>query len=542
MELVEKQKTYSASLTAISEYFKKYCIEDGNIEKLKTGIENFSVVTPVIGAFSSGKSSLLNMLIEQNILPVQITPETSIATELNYSKDTICQAVFNNNRRKISIDEIKNNDFTISNTDLLTVKIPSPVLEDIPNVTLVDIPGLDSGVEAHNKAIDNYLDKSLAYIVTVDAEQGLKESIINFLKELNILDMPVLVVLTKCDKKTPEDVEAIYNDVKKKVEQILGLNKYEIVKASARLKVGEQIKNYLRTIQTRACEIFSEAYTSRINENIKIVKNYVSARIDKNDFSLEDIEEQERLIAKQLDDILGKIEKEKIKFSQQIDRAIISIEGKIRAGLEGAADSFVNDIIAKRDIKQQINSIIRMAVAQGIKSEIEPKTQNYFRNIAELMDVNVTGSMEISVDPVKAQMDTMLKETIKKSLPLALAAMGFAVAGPIAGIVLGVISVITEIIFTKKKAEEERSMAIQKVRGEIIPSVSNEACAAARSNIMAYVDEINQSIEKTLIRDKELKEKALEDLKQQKALKKEEQDKTISEMKEDLKNIEKLFV
>lgn len=51
------------------------------------------LVVPVIGAFSAGKSSLLNALMGCEVLPVGIAPETELATELRYSPEPYLLAI-----------------------------------------------------------------------------------------------------------------------------------------------------------------------------------------------------------------------------------------------------------------------------------------------------------------------------------------------------------------------------------------------------------------------------------------------------------------
>lgn len=41
-------------------------------------VENFVMRVPLVGLFSAGKSTLINKLINDNLLSVQITPETAM--------------------------------------------------------------------------------------------------------------------------------------------------------------------------------------------------------------------------------------------------------------------------------------------------------------------------------------------------------------------------------------------------------------------------------------------------------------------------------
>ncbi len=61
--------------------------------------------------------------------------------------------------------------------------------------------GFESGFEIHNKAIDNYLPKSLVYMVAFPADDLIvRASVGNILKELVLNEMPICVVVTKDDK------------------------------------------------------------------------------------------------------------------------------------------------------------------------------------------------------------------------------------------------------------------------------------------------------------------------------------------------------
>ncbi len=90
--MLETQKKYIEYLDTLQSLLKKGGILDEQIEPLhindtKDAIAKVEMLIPVVGAFSSGKSSLLNSFLGKEYLPVAITPETSLATELRYVTD-----------------------------------------------------------------------------------------------------------------------------------------------------------------------------------------------------------------------------------------------------------------------------------------------------------------------------------------------------------------------------------------------------------------------------------------------------------------------
>lgn len=54
---------------------------DFGLDKLKDDMEKLELFIPVVGAFSSGKSSLINSFLAKNYLAVAITPGTSLVTK-----------------------------------------------------------------------------------------------------------------------------------------------------------------------------------------------------------------------------------------------------------------------------------------------------------------------------------------------------------------------------------------------------------------------------------------------------------------------------
>ena len=70
-------------------------IEDFKLNDLKEAVVNVELLVPVVGAFSAGKSSLLNSFLGKKYLTVDVSPETALATELRYSQEEYIQVVKN---------------------------------------------------------------------------------------------------------------------------------------------------------------------------------------------------------------------------------------------------------------------------------------------------------------------------------------------------------------------------------------------------------------------------------------------------------------
>ena len=202
-------------LEAVLALEEKYGIADDDLRRAAATLDEFHVVTPVVGKFSAGKSSLLNALLGKSrlgkdYLHTQITPETAVPTEIRYdSEERILLHRKDGTQEEITLEAFTAEEYRSESLHSIELSLPSDALRDIAAVKIVDMPGFDSGIEMHNRAIDDYLPKSHAYIITFEASEPLiADSIVRFLQELKLHEMPVRLVLTKADKVTAEQLAA----------------------------------------------------------------------------------------------------------------------------------------------------------------------------------------------------------------------------------------------------------------------------------------------------------------------------------------------
>ena len=148
--------------------------------------QNFTIKVPLVGDFSAGKSSLLNALMGREVLPTSIRPETAVSYELYYAPVEVAELYRNGSEiSNCTLDEIKTLD--VKPGDIVKVHVDNLKIKSLfdKGITLVDMPGSDSGIEAHQKAILSYLQEGSAFVTLVDIEQGsIKGSNLKFMQEI----------------------------------------------------------------------------------------------------------------------------------------------------------------------------------------------------------------------------------------------------------------------------------------------------------------------------------------------------------------------
>lgn len=167
-------------LNALKEINQTYTLSNEKIDQTLAEMQTAKICIPVIGKFSTGKSALINTLLgySRKLLREDITPETAVPTEIVYSPDEEWAEVVRNDQSTESIEIPAYRDLSVdANTvQYIRLHLKNSFLEKIPDVMIVDMPGFESGFEVHNRAIDQYLPRSLAYILTFPADDMILRS------------------------------------------------------------------------------------------------------------------------------------------------------------------------------------------------------------------------------------------------------------------------------------------------------------------------------------------------------------------------------
>jgi GTP-binding protein EngB required for normal cell division len=170
--------------------------------------KNFEIA--LFGRVSSGKSSLLNHIVQNDILPVGVTPITAVPTRLVYGHTprlTVWYADRTPERTDIAhLPELvteHENPGNYKHVTRIVVELPSDRLRD--GVVLVDTPGLGSLATSGAAETLAYLPRCDLGVVLVDAGSTLTEDDLGTIQMLYEAGVPASVLLSKSDLLTPED-------------------------------------------------------------------------------------------------------------------------------------------------------------------------------------------------------------------------------------------------------------------------------------------------------------------------------------------------
>ena len=557
----ELYKRYVNKFEKAKAVAEKYGLSTEKMDNAVKEIEDFKVTAPLVGGFSTGKSTLINVVLGEEILSTEITPETAVPAEICYGQNSVLY-VTDKGTSIGKVSELNTKKLSIDKEKLVQITLDNDFLKTIPSVKIVDMPGFDSGFEVHNRAIDEYLPKSLAYIIAVSADEGtIRESVLAFLSELKLSKMPVYLVITKTDKIALEEINDVVAHIKSTAEKRLGISDIKTAVTSADDENAEEFKDILQEIEKRSDEVFKTHYSDILSGVLYDIKAYLQKRLKTKDMSEEELENTIRNLEDSILNMREKIEHEKQKFDKQCEQVISSIESKVQSALSSSASMLENMLYNGNDIGSKVNSIVRVAITEEISTVFEPKIKKYAENISSIIENSVqtadTSAVLLSAD-IKAQNDEMRNLAQNLVTPLTTIATTFlasssfvaSIAGTIglSSTILGPVGAVIGLVIGglithgmhKREEAQKREAAREKVR-QVINQVSSSVGSSISQTVYKIRDNVNESIEKEMEEKIAIQQKSLADAKEKMKLNQQEKMNEINEISSDLQSIEKMI-
>lgn len=391
----EMHNSLGGSFISAAEIMEKYDFSSGELRAAAAEYERFCVVIPFIGAFNTGKSSAINALLDTSSLPTGITANTSVPTELVFGENRL--TVFRGEARQaIGIHELRDRTLDLTGVSRIRLELNNPFLRELSGIMMVDMPGLDSGIAQHEKALRGYLPKSLAYILTFSADEPvIKKSVSDFLSELRLRELPVYVVLTKCDKVPKEAAARAKEYLTGAIRELLGVENAEVCCICSKFeKDVSELRALLYSLQLRADRIRDGIYKERFLRCCRPAEAYLRQRIAGERLTVSELEGRIRQLQAGMELQNGEIEKESERFRSELPAIEESIRQKIFAGLKEIKSTMVSDILAGKYAWAGTDRILSGIMAAGVESEYSAAMLCHLGAVAAILSADLDDAGE----------------------------------------------------------------------------------------------------------------------------------------------------
>ena len=344
------------------------------------------LILPLIGEFSAGKTSLINALTDSKVLEIASLPTTATLYQIIFGapENKAVALSAEGEEVELQLDALKNDELkkypTVTLFDTST-KVPKDII-------FVDTPGLSSPDPKHREVLTSILPRVDAILLTVDANQAVTRSLIDFVKSMRLAEKPIYLILNKIDTKSPSELQ----DLKRGIARDVDLPIDSLVCASAYTNNISELQQLLTKIQAEKTQIIAKVDALRTKELVGELRSFI-AEVLRSSSSPKELKEavraQERELERLQNNIRQLMERVEEKLSDKIDETQSSLRTQLWSSLNG--------ILSKKGISynQEINEEV-----------VRVKTillQNFTRQVATtIREVNAS-SRDICVQLPSAE-------------------------------------------------------------------------------------------------------------------------------------------
>lgn len=211
----------SAALDECNLLPSSYHPYQNQIEDLHSRLAHGRLHLAVVGEFNRGKSTFINALVGQQLLPTSVLPITAVPTRIIFGQELSCTIHFftgkpdlfiRESRQKIAeallhyVAEEHNprNQFNVGSVE---VSCPAPILEN--GTVLIDTPGFGSTYLHNTKtALDALIDCDAALFL-LSADPPMTQTEMEFLKQVKKYVPRIFFILNKVDLLTRQQLAMV---------------------------------------------------------------------------------------------------------------------------------------------------------------------------------------------------------------------------------------------------------------------------------------------------------------------------------------------
>lgn len=348
-----------------------------------------------VGHFSAGKSTLINLLLEQDILPSSPVPTTSNTAIVSVAdKQEIIANLENQQYTKLkTYDEVKK--MNRLNVDVESVEINFPSSKFKNGFTLQDTPGVDSNVATHQSTTEQFMYTSNILFYTVDYNHVQSALNFQFIKRMNDVGIPVIFIINQIDKHNEDEItfETFKQRVNKSIEDwdikltdIFYVTKFdhpenELSRLSQYLVEKDNYREPIENYVNRTVKFITEAQLGYIQNELQYILEQLNINEDEFEqayakFQQNQAVSEEARLLNNPDQLLSFL---KQKRKDILDNAYImthDMREDIRHYLESMSDDFkVGGLLNKKKKKQEEQE----ARLQNVVSKLQDKVNQQIR-------------------------------------------------------------------------------------------------------------------------------------------------------------------
>ena len=348
------------------------------LQNLYINLQNPEMIIPVLGLQGVGKSTLINGILKENVMPNEADETTCIPVEVRYGEKPLVKLFFFDRREKEinagEICEYVDNNYNPGNEKKVSHIVIYRNMDLLKTgIVLVDLPGVGSMTTANQETTTRYIKNlySAIYVIRVTPPITRTEAI--FIKATWYCISNAWFVQNRWnnenDREMEEGLEA-NNDTLKDIaektnipynEEIITINAYKALTGVLQNKPGDVsdsnitgITGKLEMVSTNWREQAERQYIERTLNFVGLIRDSISEKINNCGLSKDklqdklkkeenEFEETTRKIKEQTEQIEKLLDRQKTDSEPVIQSLVRKAAENIRVNIYRVADSGVTD-------------------------------------------------------------------------------------------------------------------------------------------------------------------------------------------------------
>lgn len=247
-----------------------------DVQQLIARVSEGRFYVACIGQFKRGKSTLLDALVGEPILPTGVVPVTAVPTVLRYGRERSARVLIEGTWHTIQPQDLAqyvSEDLNPENkkcVDGVEVFLPSPMLAQ--GMCLVDTPGIGSVFAGNTETTKDFIPQIDAAILVVGADPPISGEELALIEAVAVNVDEILIVLNKIDRVSRDERQQAAAFAKRVVEgrlqrpvtciyEVSALNRLE--RSSAGADNWEQFVQDLGRLATQSGETMAHSAAER---------------------------------------------------------------------------------------------------------------------------------------------------------------------------------------------------------------------------------------------------------------------------------------
>lgn len=366
-----------------------------------------------LGEFSTGKTSLINALLGQSLLPTMEQPTTAAIVEVAAGPALRARCETAGTWDEVSLSELGH---YVMGAGALTV---NKVVLEVPNnpfvtdgMCLVDTPGISSLEQTHADITHGYLPHIDAAFVVLDVNKGCApDSLLRFLTE-QVAAQGLLsrfyFLVNRADTMTNEAAQKVLEEIRAQLTVVIPHPRVHLVSAQLALR-GETERSGIQAIhaaldelRAQRCRIAEDRLVAKLKDRAGELRSLLRVQGDSLSVDTQALEQQMAKVRRGQEHYEQERNKLRAEFervrettqtaarsviTRHVDQVMSSAYAGNAAKLEGAAKAMAADLIAEVEPALQRLDLGLDFKSEGLSAELDSRIRGITEDVRGFIDL-----------------------------------------------------------------------------------------------------------------------------------------------------------